>query len=59
MCVFRLTINGGQHDSGVIVSDDVCIAVLGLVDLQVGVFPGELLAGVNRLQNRKTKHEKA
>lgn len=31
--VFGLTINRGQHDSGVVVSDDVCIAVLGLVDL--------------------------
>ena len=33
-----------------VVGDDVGVAVLGLVHLQVGVLPRELLPGVNRLQ---------
>lgn len=32
-----------------VVSDNICIAVLLLVDLKVGVFPGELLSWINRL----------
>lgn len=46
-----LTVNAGQHDPGVVVRDDVSIAVLWFVDLQVGILPGELLAGVNRLMD--------
>jgi hypothetical protein len=34
----------------VIVGDDVSIAVLGLVHLQVGVLPGKLLTRVNGLE---------
>lgn len=44
-----LTINGSQDDPGVVVGDDVGVAIFGLVHLQVGVFPGELLAWVDRL----------
>lgn len=29
----RLTINGGEEDSRVVIGNDVCIAVLGLVHL--------------------------
>lgn len=46
---FRLTFDGRQDDAGVIVGDDVGVAVLGFVDLQVGMFPGELLARINGL----------
>ena len=42
-----LTFNGDQDDPRVVVRDDVSVAVLGLVDLQVGVLPGELLARIN------------
>lgn len=44
-----LTIDGSQDDSGVVVGDDVGVTIFGLVHLQVGVFPGELLARVDRL----------
>lgn len=33
-----------------VVRDDVGVAVLGLVDLQVGELPGELLTRVDRLR---------
>lgn len=33
-----------------VVGDHICIAVLGLVDLQVGVLPGELLSRINGLK---------
>lgn len=44
------TFNGLEDDSGVVVGDDVGIAVLRLVHFQVGMLPRELLAGVNGLQ---------
>lgn len=44
-----LTINRGEHHSGVVIGDDVCIAVLWLVDFHVGVLPGKLLAWINGL----------
>lgn len=50
-----LTVNAGQHDPGVVVRDDISIAVLWFVDLQVGILPGELLAGVNRLMDTQKK----
>lgn len=50
-----LTVNAGQHDPGVVVRDDISIAVLWFVDLQVGILPGELLAGVNRLIDTEEK----
>ena len=34
-----------------VVRDNVGVAVLGFVHLQVGVLPRELLTGVNRLQH--------
>lgn len=53
--VMYLTINAGEHDPGVVVRDDVSIAVLWFVDLQVGILPCELLAGVNRLIETEKK----
>lgn len=47
-----LTIDGGEHHSGVVVGNDVCIAVLWLVDFHVGVLPGKLLARINGLRER-------
>lgn len=44
-----LTLDGSQDDAGVVVGDDVGVTIFGLVHLQVGVFPGELLAWINRL----------
>ena len=38
-----------------VIGDDVSITVLGLVHLQVGVLPGELLTGVDGLQHREVK----
>ena len=38
-----------------VIGDDVCIAVLWLVDFHVGVFPGKLLAWINRLRGRAGK----
>lgn len=49
MVARHLTINRGEHHSGVIIGDDVCIAVLWLVDFHVGVLPGKLLAWINGL----------
>lgn len=34
-----------------VVGDDVCIAILWLVDLHVGVLPGKLLAWINGLRH--------
>lgn len=50
-----LTLNAGEYDSGVIIGNDVSIAVLWFVDLQVGVLPCELLTGVDGLQHTKDK----
>lgn len=44
------TFNGQQDDPRVVVGDDVGVAVLGLVHLQVGVLPGELLPRVDGLE---------
>lgn len=44
-----LTVDGGQDDAGVVVGDDVGVTIFGLVHLQVGMFPGELLAWIDRL----------
>lgn len=46
------TFDGLQDDAGVVVGDDVGVAVLGLVHLQVGVLPCELLARVNGLRGK-------
>lgn len=40
-----------------VVRDDVSVAVFGLVDFQVGMLPGELLAGVDGLE-RKTANRR-
>lgn len=53
-----LTIYGRQHDSGVIVGDDVSVAVFGLVHLHVGVLPGELLARIDGLESEQRKKNK-
>lgn len=45
-----LTINAGKHNPGVVICNDISIAVLWFVDLQVGILPCELLARVNRLE---------
>lgn len=50
-----LTLDGSQDDSRVVVGDDVGVTIFGLVHLQVGVFPGELLAWIDRL-HRQAKH---
>lgn len=47
-----LTIHRCEDDPGVVVGNNICIAVLWLVDLQVGVLPGELLSWINRLTHR-------
>lgn len=44
-----LTLDGSQDDAGVVVGDDVGVTIFGLVHLQVGVFPGELLAWIDGL----------
>lgn len=44
-----LTLDGSQDDTGVVVGDDVGVTIFGLVHLQVGVFPGELLPWIDRL----------
>lgn len=54
-CTWALTINGGEHHSGVVVGNDVCIAILWLVDFHVGVLPGKLLAWINGLWERAGK----
>lgn len=40
-----------------VVGNDVSIAVLGLVHLQVGVLPGELLTRVNGLRGPGNRDE--
>lgn len=54
-----LTFYGCQDDSGVVVRYHISIAVFGLVDLQVGMLPSELLPGVNGLGKRKQIVEKS
>lgn len=49
------TIDGGEHHPGVVVGDDVCIAVLWFIHFHVGVLPGELLARVDGLQQRRRR----
>lgn len=49
-----LTIDGSQDDTGVVVGDDVGVTIFGLVHLQVGVFPGELLAWIDGLMGAET-----
>lgn len=54
-----LTLDGSQDDAGVVVGDDVGVTIFGLVHLQVGVFPGELLAWIDRLtggRDRQNMH---
>lgn len=48
VCV-GLTFDGSQYDTGVVIGDDVGVTIFGLVHLQVGVFPGELLARIDGL----------
>lgn len=55
-CV-SLTIHRCEDDPGVVVGYNICIAVLWLVDLQVGVLPGELLSWINRLTHRGREWE--
>lgn len=45
----HLTLNAGENDPGVVVRDDISVAILWFVHLQVGVLPRELLPGVDRL----------
>lgn len=45
-----LTVDRSQDDPGVVVRYHVSVAVFGLVDFQVRVLPGELLAGVDGLE---------
>lgn len=52
-----LTFNWSQNDTGVVIGDDVGVAVLGLVDLQVGVLPGELLSWIDGLEEEKKREE--
>lgn len=55
---WTLTVHGGQHDSGVIVGDDVGVAVFRFVHLHVGVLPGELLTRINGLERGARKEGK-
>lgn len=48
----RRTVDSREQDPGVVVGDDVGVAVLWFVDLQVGVLPGELLTRVDGLWSR-------
>lgn len=50
-----LTLNAGEYNPGVIIGNDVSVAVLWFVDLQVGVLPCELLTGVDGLQDAEDK----
>lgn len=50
-----LTLDGSQDDAGVVVGDDVGVTIFGLVHLQVGVFPGELLAWIDRLKGGRDR----
>lgn len=51
-----LTLDGSQDDAGVVIGDDVGVTIFGLVHLQVGVFPGELLARIDRLTGGRDMH---
>lgn len=47
-----LTIYRRKNDPGMVVGNNVRIAVLWLVDFKVRMFPGELLSWINRLTDR-------
>lgn len=49
-----LTVDGRQDDTRVVVGDDVGVTIFGLVHLQVGVFPGELLARIDGLMRARS-----
>lgn len=49
----HLTLNAGEDDPGVVIGDDVGVAVLWFVHLQVGVLPCELLTGVDGLEGTR------
>lgn len=52
-----LTVNRCQNDPGVVIGDDIGVAILGFIDLQVGVLPGELLSRIDGLrEEEKRKH---
>lgn len=50
-----LTVYWSQNDAGVVIGDDVGVSVLGLVDLQVGMLPGELLSWIDGLEEEKDR----
>lgn len=52
-----LTLNRSQDDAGVVIGDDVGVTIFGLVHLQVGVLPGELLAWINRLMGGRGRQD--
>lgn len=52
-----LTVDGSEHHPGVVVGDDIGVAVLWLVHFHVGVLPGELLGRVDGL-GRKGRRPK-
>lgn len=52
----KLTFDGSQDHTRVVVGDDVGVTIFGLVHLQVGVLPGELLARINRLMGGRDSH---
>lgn len=57
----RGTFDGQEDDTRVVVGDHVGVAVLGLVHFEVGMFPRELLARVDGLQesgNGRVRQEK-
>lgn len=56
---WALTINRSEHHPGVVIGNNVCIAVLRLVDFHVGVLPGKLLAWINGLWKRAGKNREA
>lgn len=49
----HLTLNAGENDPGVVVGNDVSVAILWFVHLQVGVLPCELLPGVDGLEEMR------
>lgn len=52
---FCRTFDGRQDYAGVVVGDDVGVSVLGFVDLQVGMLPGELLTRIDGLWRESTE----
>lgn len=52
-----LTLNAGEYNPGVIIGNDVSVAVLWFVDLQVGVLPCELLTRVDGLKDTRARSE--